>query len=92
MPHILYYMNISVRVILCYDVHITCKDRVQKDRRKPVAAHFNTRGHSVEDMEVMVTDRLWTDDPVLRKIRESRWIRTLDTSYPRGTNRRTDTL
>ena len=56
---------------------------------KPVATHFNTQGHSVEDLAVMVIERLWKDDPVLRKIRENKWIRTLDTPHPRGMNLRT---
>ena len=64
----------------------------KKIEDKSVAAHFSTQRHSVEDMEVMVIDRLWKDDPVLRKNRESKWIRTLDTSYPKGMNLRTDTL
>ena len=59
---------------------------------KPVAAHFNISGHSVEDMAVMVIERIRKDDPVFRKNRESKWIRTLDTSCPRGMNLRTDTL
>ena len=59
---------------------------------KPVAAHFNSGEHSVEDMRVMVIERLRKDDPVLRKIRESRWIGTLDTSSPNGMNLRTDSL
>ena len=59
---------------------------------KPVAAHFNTQGHAVEDLAVMVIEKLWKDDPVLWKIREDKWIRNLDTSHPRGMNLRTDTL
>ena len=59
---------------------------------KPVVAHFNTQGHSVEDLAVMVIESLWKDDPVIQKIRENKWIRTLDTSHPRGMNLRTDTL
>ena len=53
----------------------------KKTEEKPVAAHFNTQGHSVEDMTVMVIEKLWKDDPVLRKIRENKWMRTLDTSH-----------
>ena len=64
----------------------------KKIEDQPVAAHFSTQRHSVEDMEVMVIDRLWKDDPVLQKNRESKWIRTLDTSYPKGMNLWTDTL
>ena len=61
-------------------------------QEKPVAAHFNSGEHSVEDMTVMIIERLWKDDLVLRKIRESRWISTLDTASPKGMNLRTDSL
>ena len=55
---------------------------------KPVAQHFTTSGHSVEDMGVLVIETLWREDPVLRKIRESKWIRALETSCPKGMNLR----
>lgn len=59
---------------------------------KAVAAHFNTQGHSAEDLAVMVIERYRKDDPALQKIRENKWIRTLDTPCPRGTNLRTDSF
>ena len=59
---------------------------------KPVAAHFNFPGHSVEDMQVMVIDQLWKRDTTLRKIRESKWISTLETYQPKGMNLRRDRL
>ena len=41
---------------------------------KPVAAHFNKTGHSLEHLRVMVIEKLQTEDPLLRRIREYRWI------------------
>ena len=58
----------------------------------PVAAHFNSTAHSVEDMTVMVIDQLYHQDSTLRKLRESRWIRDLRTSFPQGMNLRVDSL
>ena len=58
----------------------------------PVAAHFNSEAHSMEDMTVMVIDQIHSRDPTLRKIKESRWIRDLGTSYPFGMNLRVDSL
>ena len=58
----------------------------------PVAAHFRSAGHSEADLSVCVIDRLWTDDVIRRKNRESRWIRTLGTLWPRGMNLRSDAL
>ena len=59
---------------------------------KPVADHFNGTGHSADDISVMVIERLWRNDTVLRKTKESKWIRTLSTAYPKGINLRTDSL
>ena len=58
----------------------------------PVAAHFTSEGHTETDLSVMIIDRCWKEDTILRKIRESRWIRTLETSWPSGMNQRTDGL
>ena len=57
-----------------------------KKTEKPVA---NSRDHTMDDVQVMVIERIWRNDTVLRKIREKRWISTLDTSWPNGMNLRT---
>ena len=59
---------------------------------KPVSRHFNSEGHSLKDLRVMVIDRLWTNDPCKRKLRESKWISTLDMCWPRGMNIKSDSL
>ena len=43
----------------------------------PVVAHFNNDIDSQTDMTLMVIDLEQSYDPCLRKIWESRWIRTL---------------
>ena len=58
----------------------------------PVAAHFTSEGHTVADLSVMIIDKCWKEDTILRKIRECRWIRTLKTSWPLGMNLRIDGL
>ena len=58
----------------------------------PVAAHFTSEGHTDSDLAVMIIDRCWKEDTILRKIREIRWIRTLETFWPSGMNQRTDGL
>ena len=59
---------------------------------KPVAIHFNTPGHTLEDLQVMVIEKLWRNDSVFRKIRENRWISSLATAWPNGMNLRIDSL
>ena len=44
--------------------------------QSPVAEHFSGDGHSQADMAIMVIDQIQSHDPCLRKIRESRLIRT----------------
>ena len=58
----------------------------------PVSKHFNIRPHTLADMSVMVIERARSQDPCLSRIRESRWIRTLGTSFPLGMNLREDSL
>ena len=64
----------------------------RRTEESPVAAHFNGEGHSQADMVVAVIDQLYSRDLCLRKIWESRWIRTLGTSHPSGMNLRVDSL
>ena len=59
---------------------------------KPVAAHFNSPQHTLEDLQVMVIEQLWKRDTPLRKIRESKWITLLQTYQPLGINLRQDRL
>ena len=58
----------------------------------PVAAHFTSKHHSVTDLSVIIIDVCWKEATILRKIRQSRWIRTLGTSWPSSLNLRTDSL
>ena len=43
----------------------------------------------MEGVGVMVIETLWRVDPVLR---ESKWIKTLETTCPTGVNLRSDSL
>ena len=55
----------------------------KRTEESPVAEHFNDEGHTIVDMTVVVIDQLYSHDPCLCKIRESRWIKTLGTSHPK---------
>ena len=58
----------------------------------PVADHFNSEAHLESDMTVMVIELSSSSDPCLRKVKEGRWIRTLETLSPSGMNLRVDSL
>ena len=50
----------------------------------PVALQFNGEGHILADMTVMAIDKIYSHHSCLCKVRESRWIRTLGTSWTSG--------
>ena len=56
----------------------------------PVAKHFNGDGHTLADMTAVAMDQIHSHNQCLRKVRESRWIRTLGTWHPSGMNLRVD--
>ena len=68
------------------------RTRLRRTEQSPVAEHFNGEGHTLADLTVMMIDQLYSHDPCLCKIRESRWIRTLGTLHPFGLNLRVDSL
>ena len=53
---------------------------------KPVAFHFNTMGHTFEDLTLMVIEQLGSAPTERRKLRESFWIHTLQSVAPQGLN------
>ena len=58
--------------------------------QKPVAEHFNRRGHSMEDLTIMVIEKIPKRDVQTRRGREKherKWIGTLHTLDPLGMNR-----
>ena len=50
-----------------------------KNRRleKPVAKHFNSVGHSLDDLSIFVVEKIHPEDASSRKAKESYWIRLL---------------
>ena len=61
-------------------------DYYRKLSDKPVAEHFNTIGHTFDDLTVMVIEEMHAADSARRKHRESFWIHTLRTLAPDGLN------
>ena len=64
----------------------------RRTEESPVAEHFNSGSHLESDMTVMVIELAQSRDTCVRKIRKSRWMRTLDTSSPLRMNLRVDSL
>ena len=59
---------------------------------KPMLVHFNTSGHTFEDLTVMVIQQLGSAPTKWRKLRESFWIHTLRSVAPQGLNFETDII
>ena len=70
----------------CFDI------KQRRTEESPVAEHFDGKGDKLAVLTVEVIDQLYSHDSWLRKIRESRWIRTLGTSHLFGMNIRVDCL
>ena len=59
-----------------------------KHRRieKPVAKHFSLPDHSMEDLKLMVIEKIHREDSEYRKRKESRWIEMIRSRTPDGLN------
>ena len=46
---------------------------------KPVAKHFNSTGHSLEDLSIYIIEKIHVhrEEVVFRKVKQSHWIQTL---------------
>ena len=53
---------------------------------KPVAEHFNLPGHYMENLTIMVIEKIRKDDVQLRRRRESYWIHHLRSMAPEDLN------
>ena len=54
---------------------------------KATGAHFNLPGHSMADMKITIIEKVMSDDPQMRKLRESHFIKQFGTRY-KGMNKK----
>ena len=54
---------------------------------RPVAHHFNQLHHSLKDLTIMIIEKIYREDANFRKLKESYWIKTIETLSPNGLNR-----
>jgi hypothetical protein len=59
-----------------------------KGLTKATGAHFNLPGHTIADMKVTIVEKISSDDPKLREIRESQFYGKFGTKW-KGMNRKT---
>ena len=53
---------------------------------KPVARHFNLSDHSIDDLSIMVIEKIHREDVEYRRRKESHWITTIRSMRPDGLN------
>ena len=63
--------------------HISC---INKDTKDPIPRHFNGKEHSIQDLKIVGIEKIKKQDIHLRKIRESFWIKKMNTLKPNGLN------
>ena len=56
------------------------------NQSKSTGAHFNSKGHSVSDMDVTIIEKVYNQDIQFRKQREKLYIQKFNTRY-KGLNR-----
>ena len=54
---------------------------------KAILAQFNLPGHTMADMNITKEEKIASDDPQMRKLRESYYIQKFGTKY-KGTNKK----
>ena len=70
------------------------KERFQEHRNyvstnnqsKTTGVHFNSKGHTISDMEITIVEKVFNQDPRFRKEREKFYIQKFNTRY-KGLNR-----
>ena len=58
-----------------------------KQLTKATGAHYNIPGHNVSDMKVIILEKVYSSDPLVRKEREELFIRKFNTKY-KGLNKK----
>ena len=56
------------------------------NQTKSTGAHFTSKGHSISDMEIIIVEKMFNQDPQYRKQREKLYIQKFNTKY-KGLNR-----
>ena len=57
-----------------------------KNQSKTTGMHFNQKGHSVNNMEITIIEKVYNQDPLLRQQREKMFIQKFNTKY-KGLNK-----
>ena len=70
-----------------YQRHVLNVSLIRRETNDPVATHFNSGVHTVEDYNIIGIEKLYKND-IYRKYRENLWKKKLNTYIPFGINKR----
>lgn len=73
--------------VTLYQRHVLNLSLIRRETNDPVAMHFYTDEHTVEDYSVIGIEKLYKDE-TYRKFRENLWKKKLNTYMPFGINKR----
>ncbi len=89
------YCKICKKPVYVGETGRTLAERITEHMReirlrkgKPVAEHFNGNGHSMEQLEVYILERICDNAKYVRMIKERDWINRLHTEIPSGLNKK----
>lgn len=71
-----------------YQRHLLNLSLIRRQKPDPVALHFNSANHSVNDYEIVALEKICGDD-IYRQTIENLWIKKLRTYKPHGINTKT---
>ena len=90
------YCRVCKKVVYVGETERTAQERMKEHlddirlkRQKSVPEHFYQKGHTTDDVELMILERCTDSSKYYRKIRELRWIEQLQTEKPNGANVKT---
>ena len=79
------------RVVYVGETGRQLKERIEEhlrdirlNRDKPMATHFNSSTHSMDNVQVSILEKVHGQSKALRLIRRSDWINNLNTKFPSG--------
>ena len=71
-----------------YQRHLLNLSLIRRQKSDPVAVHFNSEKHSINDLEIVALEKICGDD-TYRQTMEIFWMNKLRTYKPHGINTKT---
>ena len=80
---LLYVGETGNTVYVRFQNHLTA---IRQDKNGHISNHFNDPSHKMEDLKIVGIEKIKINDTYLRKIRETFWIKKMETFKAPGCN------